>query len=175
MTYKGYIYEIYNPELNCYYIGSTRQQIPKKRLYRHRQDCRLGIERYNELFNCKDMEPQFKVIDECDYNGPYELREKENYYLNYYRQNGKTLTNKNMAYVPEHMKATALKNAKMKYAKSKKGKEMRKWQNYRHIQRKKIKSALEHKFANVPKEEGSQTEGLETSVPSTPTSKEIKK
>jgi len=138
---KGKVYEIFNEETQAYYIGSTRQEYPRRRLYRHRQDCMLGQERYYPLFDCVDMAPTFKIIDTDEYETIYQLREKENYYLNKYRQEGKTCTNKNMAFVPEHLKATALKVAKQKYMKTEKGKAKKKIWNKAYNQRRKLKSA----------------------------------
>lgn len=153
---KGSVYEIFNPEKDCYYIGSSYHKFPKKRYYRHRQDCMLGMERYFDLFDCVDMRPNFKIIDEGEYETIYELREKENYYLNSYRQSGKNCTNKNMPYVPEHLKATAIKVAKRKYNQTPNGKAKRKEQNKRYREKQKLKSILNQNA----KEEGSSPQGL---------------
>lgn len=147
MTFKGYIYKITNKENTCCYIGSTRQKYPKKRYHRHKKDCFEGCERYFDLFDCENFTPSWEILSEGEFENVYELRKMENYYINLHRgMTGVKCTNKNMAYVPPELKLEAQKVAKRKYMNSAKGKEMKKWANYRMNKRKKLLKDLKDLF-----------------------------
>tara|TARA_R110000787_G_scaffold10063_3_gene34514 strand:+ start:3555 stop:3983 length:429 start_codon:yes stop_codon:yes gene_type:complete len=135
---KGFIYGIFNNEDKICYIGSTIQSYPKKRFYRHRDDMKKS-----ELF-AKDCE--WKILGEKEYEYRYELRREENDLMLDYRGNDDwKCININLAFVPDDMKKSAQKAHYAKYCATEKGKEARKWQNYRRVNRKKICNAINAK------------------------------
>jgi|TARA_R100000482_G_C5124721_1_gene147948 hypothetical protein len=142
---KGKIYKIYNPTNKNTYIGSTIQSYPKKRLYRHKQTAQT-CPRYGCLF---DDEVDFKVICECEINNQDELRELEQVFIKIAEQSDEICVNKNMSYVPEHLKKIRIRQQKNKYNKSEKGKHHRKWQNYRHKCRNKINTEIKLYFNKI--------------------------
>tara|TARA_R110002012_G_scaffold316777_1_gene532165 strand:+ start:1077 stop:1520 length:444 start_codon:yes stop_codon:yes gene_type:complete len=143
---KGQIYKIHNPTNKNTYIGSTIQKYAKKRLYRHKklsQNCH----RYGCLF---DNDTEFSVLAKIEINKISELRELEQVFIKIAENSVDICINKNMSYVPEHLKKLRINEQKVKYNHSDKGKEARKWQNYRHIKRKKINEAILKYWTGVP-------------------------
>lgn len=141
---KGNIYKIHNPVNNNTYIGSTIQSYPKKRFYRHRKSAK-ECPRYGCLF---DNECDFKIIAEVEINNQEELRELEQVFIKIAENSDEICINKNMSYVPEHLKKMRINEQKRKYNKSEKGKKHRQWQNYRHQCRKKINKEIKLYYNN---------------------------
>lgn len=139
---RGCIYGIFNKCDKICYIGSTMQDIPKKRLVRHVRDNRHGKD-YSGLFGkCKD-DYVFKIISEEDYDWKYQLKEVENKFItHWWNEEGWNCVNKILAYIPEELRSTSQKIASQKYLKTDKGKEARKWQNHRYNSRKKINNLI---------------------------------
>jgi len=152
---KGTIYGIFNDTKKLCYVGSTRQPYPKKRFYRHRQDG--DLERYGELF-CDEC--RFEELHNGEYEQTYQLRANENTFIQLWQgQQGWNCINKNLAYCPPELRQTCARNAQRKWNATDRGKDMRKWQNYRHNARIKInKEILKYNKNNNGTETKTETE-----------------
>ncbi len=141
----GQIYQIKNTENKNIYIGSTIQKYAKKRLYRHRVKSET-CPRYGCLF---DGEVEFKILAKVEINSCEELRELEQVFIKIAEGSENICINKNMSYVPDYLKKPRIIQQKKKYNKSDKGIKARKWQNYRHLCRKKINRDILSSVARV--------------------------
>ena len=135
---KGQIYKIYNATNKNIYIGSTTQKYAKQRLYRHqvvnKECCRYGC-----LF---DNDIKFEVLVKVDVNKVSELRELEQVFINIAEASSDICVNNNMSYVPQHLKRARAYECSQKYNHTEKGRESRKWQNFRYNNRKKINQEI---------------------------------
>ncbi len=141
---KGTIYKIINKTKNTCYIGSTIQKCPKKRYWRHKQDCNMS--RYENLF---DDDTDFIIITEVELNNKTELRELEQFFINVANNSGENCINKNWSYVPDHLKVQRKRMYCKKHNQSEKGKENRKWQGWRHYHRKNINTEILKYFSKL--------------------------
>jgi hypothetical protein len=140
MLMKGTIYGIFNEENNTCYIGSTIQKYPKRRYYRHKKD---QFAYHYELFNCIDQSPKFKILKSGEYLSRSNLLKDEDVFIDCYKRHPSlTCCNKNHSFIPEDQKRLRATIRNRTYNKTLKGKEMRKWQNYRRKCRKKINVAI---------------------------------
>ena len=138
---KGQIYKIHNPINKNTYIGSTIQAYARKRLFRHRHLATQAGEclRYGCLF---DDEVEFSILSEVYVNQASELRELEQVFIKIYENSSDICINKNASYVPEYLKKIKHCEARKKHSKTEGGILNRKWQNHRHMSRKKINKAI---------------------------------
>ena len=136
---KGTIYGIFNDTENVCYIGSTKQLNPKKRYWRHKTDAKLS-DRYDILFH---NDTRFKELHTGEYEHLYQLRENENTFIQLWQnQQDWKCINRNLAYCPPELRQTCARAAQAKYKRTDKGKEHRKWQNWRKYHRNKINLAI---------------------------------
>jgi predicted GIY-YIG superfamily endonuclease len=149
MQTHGTVYSLTNCQNNTCYIGSTTYKNPKNR-YSHHISLLHSLTRknYPELFD--NGNPDWCILHQGTYNNRKELREKENDYINSYRYNQSlNVVNRYKAYqTPEELKEMR-KKAKQKYYKSWKGKERKKWNNYRGRMRKKLLSEIHDKLTVI--------------------------
>jgi len=137
----GTIYRMYNTDnLDCY-VGSTRGTI-KKRLCRHRGDYKKGFLRYGDIF----ITDNYK-IEELEQNIPLNiLLKRERYWMDFFKScNGVNCINKNGVCIAPEEKPIRRRMALRKYKKTEKGKETKKWQNYRYFMKKKLLTELHNK------------------------------
>jgi group I intron endonuclease len=88
-----HIYKITNTVNNKLYIGQTIQSNPKMRWYAHLADARRGKKSYllDSIRKYGVASFLWEVIDTA--NSVNELNDKEEYWLNYYRNQGFTMYN----------------------------------------------------------------------------------
>ena len=141
---KGTIYKILNKTKNSCYIGSTIQKYPKKRYWRHKQDCNCS--RYEGLF---DDDKDFIIVAEVELNNKTELRELEQFFINVANNSGEKCINKNWSYVPEHLKVQRKRMYCKKHNQTERGKENRRWQGWRHYHRNKINAEIIKYFSKI--------------------------
>jgi hypothetical protein len=138
---KGTIYQLTNINTNCYYIGSSQE--PEKRYYEHKTNPQTK-NIHPELF--EGGPPSFKILHHGEYKTKQDLRIDEQKYITH---STFTLVNSLRAYItPEELREMRQK-AKKKYNKTWKGKEGKKWTNYRGRMRKKLLTELHDKVALV--------------------------
>tara|TARA_R110002012_G_scaffold313288_1_gene524774 strand:- start:1481 stop:1960 length:480 start_codon:yes stop_codon:yes gene_type:complete len=147
---KGQIYKIHNPVNKNTYIGSTTQKYAKQRLYRH-QKVNKECCRYGCLF---DNPINFEVLVKVDVNKVSELRELEQVFINIAENSEDICVNNNMSYVPDHLKKDRAYKQRMKYNHTEKGRDRRKWQNFRHTRRKLINQEILEYFSKSPVQSG---------------------
>jgi hypothetical protein len=132
---KGTIYGIFNDENNVCYIGATTQKYPTIRFRQHKN--LKDLSRYGDLFEYKENEPYFKVLDEKEYDNLVDLRIQENYFIRCYKLHPiLKCCNIKLAYVPPEDLPAAHKKAKQKYELTNNGKYNKKWANYRYSRKK---------------------------------------
>lgn len=82
---NGKIYKLTNNQNDLYYIGSTKQTL-RNRLYKHRQDARLGIRPNNKLHKAINDIGCFcweiTLIIEDNFEDSIAMRKEENKYIN---------------------------------------------------------------------------------------------
>ena len=141
----GTIYRMYNTDnLDCY-VGSTRGKI-QKRLYRHRSDYKKGFLRYGDIFLTENYK-----IEELETNIALPtLLQRERYWMDFYKScNGCNCINKNGVCIAPEEKVIRRRLALQKYKKTDKGKETKKWQNYRYWMKKKLLTELHNRVAVI--------------------------
>ena len=137
----GTIYRLYNTDnLDCY-VGSTRGTI-KKRLYRHRSDNNKGFLRYGDIFKTDNY--KIEVLEnQLSLNT---LLKRERYWMDLYKSCGScNCVNKNGVCIAPEEKVIRRRLALKKYKKTEKGKETKKWQNYRYWMKKRLLTELHNK------------------------------
>jgi hypothetical protein len=138
---EGTIYQLTNIKSNCYYIGSS--QAPYKRYYEHCTNPQTK-NIHPDLF--EGGVPSFKVLHQGEYETKQDLRIDEQKYI---KNSSFILVNHLRAYCsPEELREQQ-KKAKNKYNKTWKGKESKKWTNYRGRMRKKLLTELNQKVPLV--------------------------
>lgn len=136
---KGTIYGIFNDTQKVCYVGSTKQKQPKKRYWRHKTDAKI-TDRYDNLFW---DDTRYVELHQGEYEHTFQLRANENTFIQLWQnQQDWKCINKNLAYCPPELRQTCARAAQAKYKRTERGKEHRKWQNYRKYNRNKINQCI---------------------------------
>ena len=141
---RTYFYKISNKDCDDIYVGSTAEKYYKKRLWRHRNDAPHFPHRYGKLFLTENY--SLSILEECDLEHQCKERwEKERYWQDIFRATG-CLINKNRCGLRECEKKTCIQLAQKKYKKTERGREIKKWQNYRYWMKKRLLAELKSKL-----------------------------